>query len=56
VAGSSVAGLITDDDGNHVARFSGTVIGESMKGTYTDRTGEVGDWNWDGGATRLIGP
>lgn len=56
VSGDSVAGFITDEEGEFVARFRGTVQGTRMSGTYTDRTGEPGDWEWDGTAAELVAP
>jgi hypothetical protein len=48
IAGSKVAGNVMDDDGNTLATFDGTVSPTGMEGTYRDRTGEVGNWSWDG--------
>jgi hypothetical protein len=48
LVGSNVSGTVTDDDGNKVASFTGTVTASGITGTYTDRTGETGSWSWDG--------
>jgi hypothetical protein len=48
ISGDAVLGTITDGDGNLIARFSGTVSKTGIQGTYADRTGEVGEWSWDG--------
>lgn len=56
VSGNLVAGFITDEQGELVASFRGTVQGTRMSGTYTDRTGEAGDWEWDGSAAELVTP
>jgi len=48
IDGRRVEGSITDEAGNHVATFVGTVTPSGIQGTYQDRTGEVGRWTWDG--------
>jgi hypothetical protein len=48
IVGSSVTGTITDDDGKQVATFTGTITADGISGKYTDRTGETGEWSWDG--------
>ncbi len=48
VSGSDVSGTITDDNGNPVATFTGSVGPKGMSGAYTDRSGETGSWSWDG--------
>lgn len=49
VTGRRVAGSIDDAAGNHVADFVGVVAPNgSVRGSYQDRTGEVGRWSWDG--------
>ncbi len=49
IEGRRVAGSVTDEAGNHVATFEGTIsAGGGLQGTYQDRTGEVGRWSWDG--------
>ena len=42
-----LSGMIVDPSGNDVAEFRGVVSAEGVRGTYTDRTGETGDWFWD---------
>jgi hypothetical protein len=48
IDGQSVSGMISDDEGNALVRFEGTLTATGMAGKYTDRTGEVGAWVWDG--------
>jgi hypothetical protein len=48
IVGTNVSGTVTDDDGNKVASFTGTVTANGITGVYTDRTGETGSWSWDG--------
>lgn len=49
IEGRRVAGSVTDEAGNHVATFVGTISASGgLQGTYQDRTGEVGRWSWDG--------
>lgn len=52
IEGSRVFGSITDDGGRLIARFDGTVAADGIRGSYTDRTGEVGEWSWDGALPR----
>lgn len=47
IVGTNVSGTVTDDDGNKVASFTGTVTAKGITGVYTDRTGETGSWSWD---------
>jgi hypothetical protein len=49
IAGWRIEGSVTDDAGNHVATFVGTISRDrAMQGTYEDRTGEIGQWSWEG--------
>lgn len=49
IEGGRVSGTIQDDKGLHVATFVGTANGSGgFRGSYEDRTGEVGDWEWAG--------
>ena len=48
IVGNRVSGKVSDDDGRHLLTFDGKVTSDGMFGTYTDRTGEVGTWAWDG--------
>jgi hypothetical protein len=48
IDGERVSGTIADDEGNALVRFEGTLTATGMSGKYTDRTGEVGAWVWDG--------
>jgi hypothetical protein len=43
-----ISGTITDEQGNHVARFNGTLSRSGFQGKYVDRTGESGEWEWEG--------
>jgi hypothetical protein len=53
ISGRRVAGAITDRDGHHVADFTGVVGRDGrLRGTYQDRTGEVGRWSWEGSLPR----
>jgi len=52
-SGGSVSGTITNDavtfgvieNGEYVARFTGTVTGNSVSGTYTSEVGDHGVWS-----------
>jgi hypothetical protein len=47
--GRRVSGRITDDAGNHAVSFVGRLHpAGGWRGTYQDRSGEVGRWAWDG--------
>jgi hypothetical protein len=49
IDGQRLSGRIADVAGNHVADFVGVVGRDGvMRGSYQDRTGEVGRWSWDG--------
>jgi hypothetical protein len=48
VDGDSIHGRITDEQGEHVANFDGVVSAGRLHGNYTDRTGETGEWEWEG--------
>ena len=53
IDGRQVSGRISDAAGNHVADFVGRIAPDgSWRGSYRDRSGEVGRWSWDGGAPR----
>lgn len=53
IAGKTVSGRISDAAGNHVADFVGRIAPDgSWRGSYRDRSGEVGRWSWDGAAPR----
>jgi hypothetical protein len=43
-----ISGTITDEQGNHVAQFNGTLSRSGFRGKYVDRTGESGEWEWEG--------
>jgi hypothetical protein len=50
IEGRRVTGDILDDAGNHVATFIGRLLpAGGWRGTYQDRSGEIGRWTWDGG-------
>lgn len=47
VRGMFVSGVVRDERGEVAARFVGRVNANgTMSGTYTDRTGETGSWQW----------
>lgn len=46
--GNVITGTITDEQGEHVARFNGVLSRHRFRGRYTDRTGEAGEWEWEG--------
>jgi hypothetical protein len=49
IAGRTVSGRISDPTGHHVADFVGRIAPDgSWRGSYRDRSGEVGRWSWDG--------
>jgi hypothetical protein len=49
IEGKLVSGRLTDPSGNHVADFVGRIAPDgSWRGSYRDRSGEVGRWSWDG--------
>jgi len=49
IDGKMVTGRLADPDGNHVADFVGRIAPDgSWRGSYRDRSGEVGRWSWDG--------
>lgn len=48
IVGTNASGTLTDDAGQQIATFVGTVTQSGLSGTYTDRTGETGSWSWDG--------
>lgn len=53
IEGRTVTGRISDPAGNHVADFVGRIAPDgSWRGSYRDRSGEVGRWSWDGAAPR----
>lgn len=53
IDGRTVSGRISDPAGNHVADFVGRIAPDgSWRGSYRDRSGEVGRWSWDGTSPR----
>lgn len=46
--GRVIAGAIVDSQGGHVARFNGLLTPTGFRGKYVDRTGESGEWQWEG--------
>jgi len=48
INGRHVSGTISDPEGGDAVRFWGTVRGNTLRGTFTDRTGESGEWVWNG--------
>lgn len=53
VVGDAVEGQIVDDAGSVLAEFTGKISASGMAGKYKDRTGEVGDWHWEGAVPPL---
>ncbi|MBX3024858.1 hypothetical protein KF840_08100 [bacterium] len=50
IEGKTVSGSLSDPAGNHVADFVGRIGPDgTWRGSYRDRSGEVGRWSWDGG-------
>lgn len=46
--GRRVSGSVSDQHGNQVATFTGAVLPSGLwRGSYQDRTGEVGQWRWN---------
>lgn len=43
-----ISGTITDEEGKEVAQFNGVLSRSGFRGKYVDRTGESGDWEWEG--------
>jgi hypothetical protein len=48
ISGQSLSGNVVDDSGKQIASFTGTITAAGISGTYTDRTGETGNWTRDG--------
>lgn len=48
IEGRLVSGTLADERGQLVASFRGTISDRGISGEYTDRSGEVGDWSWEG--------
>jgi hypothetical protein len=48
ISGQSLSGNVVDDAGKQIVSFTGTITASGISGTYTDRTGETGNWSWDG--------
>ncbi|MEO8601477.1 MAG: hypothetical protein ABI629_02765 [bacterium] len=49
IDGRRVSGSVSADDGTQAATFVGVVLPSGVwRGTYQDRTGEIGHWTWDG--------
>ena len=46
--GRHLSGTIGDASGAEIAEFRGVIAPDGVRGTYTDRTGETGEWVWDG--------
>lgn len=48
----TVSGRLIDPAGNPVADFIGRIAPDgTWRGSYRDRSGEVGRWSWDGSTT-----
>ena len=53
IEGKTVSGRLSDPAGNHVADFVGRITPDgTWRGSYRDRSGEVGRWSWDGGSAQ----
>jgi hypothetical protein len=48
ISGQRLSGNVVDDNGKEIVSFTGTITASGISGTYTDRTGETGNWSWDG--------
>ncbi|HSP96253.1 MAG TPA: hypothetical protein VL049_03260 [Candidatus Dormibacteraeota bacterium] len=49
IDGKMISGRLSDPAGNHVADFVGRIAPDgTWRGSYRDRSGEVGRWSWDG--------
>lgn len=48
IDGRTISGTILGDQGEYVARFNGLLNNGRFQGKYTDRTGETGEWEWEG--------
>lgn len=52
IEGKMVSGRLIDPAGNPVADFVGRIAPDgTWRGSYRDRSGEVGRWSWDGNPT-----
>jgi hypothetical protein len=47
-SGRGVFGKLVDDEGKELASFEGAVTSTGASGTYRDRSGDVGEWAWEG--------
>jgi hypothetical protein len=48
LGGRTVTGRVLNEAGEAVVSFQGRIGTEEMSGTYTDSTGETGEWVWEG--------
>lgn len=48
IVGDRVSGTITTADAGETVRFWGIAKGRKLRGIYTDRTGTIGEWAWEG--------
>ena len=48
ISDQQLSGNVVDDTGKQIVSFTGTITASGISGTYTDRTGETGNWSWDG--------
>jgi hypothetical protein len=46
--GNLISGAIVGEDGERAATFTGLLANGRFQGKYTDRTGETGEWEWEG--------
>lgn len=48
LSGRGVVGTLVDDEGRELAEFQGAMTASGASGTYRDRNGESGEWQWEG--------
>jgi hypothetical protein len=48
IHGRRVTGAIAGERGESIAKFYGIITDDGVRGTYVDRTGETGEWTWEG--------
>lgn len=48
LSGRGVSGILLDDEGQELATFEGAVTPNGGYGTYRDRNGQTGEWQWSG--------
>jgi hypothetical protein len=48
IDGRVISGTVTDEQGDQVLQFNGTLSDDRFRGKYVARTGESGEWEWEG--------